>query len=55
VVEVIGAALLAKASGLGHRRIAAALGVPATTVRRWLRRFSRRAAELWALGTQIAH
>lgn len=55
VVEVIGAALLAKASGLGHRRIATALGVPATTVRGWLRRFSRRAAELWALAAQIAH
>jgi hypothetical protein len=54
-VEVIGAALLAKAIGHRHRRIAAALGLPATTVRGWLRRFSRRAAELWALAAQLAH
>ena len=55
LVEIIGAALLAKATGLGHRRIAASLGLPATTVRGWLRRFSRRAAELWALAAQLAH
>jgi hypothetical protein len=35
--EVIGAALLAKASGAGHRTIAAELGRPPATVRRWLR------------------
>ena len=34
---VIGAALLAKMSGHGHRRIAADLNRPAFTVRRWLR------------------
>lgn len=55
LVEVIGAALLAKAVGTGHRRIAATLGLPATTVRGWLRRFKRRAAELWALAAQLAH
>ncbi len=33
MVEVIGAALLAKVAGLGHRRIAGALGLAATTVR----------------------
>jgi transposase-like protein len=55
LVEVIGAALLAKAAGLGHRRIAAALGLPATTVRGWLRRFRQRAEELWALAAQMAH
>ena len=54
-VEVIGAALLARATGLGHRRIASALGLPATTVRGWLRRFNRRAADLWALAAQLAH
>ncbi len=43
--EVIGAALVAKASGVGHRRIAAAAGVPEATVRGWLRRFTARA---WA-------
>jgi len=35
--EVIGAALLAKAHGAGHRRIAADLARPPSTVRRWLR------------------
>lgn len=37
-VTVIGAALLAKASGRGHRPIAAELGVPESTVRDWLHR-----------------
>jgi transposase-like protein len=55
LVEVIGAALLAMATGQGHRRIAAALGLPATTVRGWLRRFSRRAAGLRALAAQLAN
>jgi hypothetical protein len=35
---VIGAALLAKAGGAGHRRIAEQLELPASTVRGWLRR-----------------
>ena len=43
LVTVIGAALAAKAAGLGHRRIAAWLGRPAETVRGWLRRFAARA------------
>ena len=55
LVEIIGAALLARATGMGHRRIAAALGRPATTVRGWLRRFSWRAAELRTLAAQLAH
>jgi hypothetical protein len=38
-VEVIGAALVAQAQGVGYRRIAERLGVPAETVRGWLRRF----------------
>ena len=37
-VCVVGAALLAKAEGRGHRPIAAELGVPESTVRGWLRR-----------------
>jgi hypothetical protein len=37
-IEVIGAALLAKAQGQGYRRIARDLQRPASTVRRWLRR-----------------
>jgi hypothetical protein len=40
--EVIGAALTARAAGLGHRRIAVWLGVPAGTVRCWLRRWGTR-------------
>jgi hypothetical protein len=39
---VIGAALVAKAAGVGHRRIASALRRPAETVRGWLRRFADR-------------
>lgn len=38
MVTVIGAALLAKAGGRGHRKIAAAVGRPDATVRGWLRR-----------------
>ena len=45
--EVIGAALLDKAGGAGHRTIAARLGRPAGTVRGWLR-FARRAETLRA-------
>jgi hypothetical protein len=41
-VVVIGAALAAKASGVGHRLIAARLGRPPATVRGWLRRFAGR-------------
>jgi hypothetical protein len=41
-VEVIGAALTARSGGWGHRPIGARLGVPATTVRGWLRRMATR-------------
>lgn len=41
--DVIGEALLCKANGLGHRRIAARLHRPPATVRGWLRAFARRA------------
>jgi hypothetical protein len=37
-VTVIGAALVAKADGAGHRRAAERVGRPAGTVRGWLRR-----------------
>jgi transposase-like protein len=40
-IAVIGEALAAKAAGIGHRVIAKRLGVPAETVRGWLRRFAR--------------
>lgn len=36
--QVIGTALASKARGDGHRTIAAQLGRPVSTVRRWLRR-----------------
>jgi len=39
---VIWAALVARAAGRGHRAIAALVGVPASTVRGWLRRMSAR-------------
>jgi hypothetical protein len=37
-VEVIGRALALAANGVDHRRIAAELGLPESTVRNWLRR-----------------
>ncbi len=44
--EVIGNALAAKAAtGAGHRSIAASLGRPVSTVRRWLRRAPERHAQ----------
>ena len=46
--EVIGAALVAKAKGAGHRRIARGLGRPAETVRGWLRAFAARVGVLRA-------
>jgi len=42
LVSLIGWALEAKAAGQGHRTIAETLGVPAATVRGWLRRAAER-------------
>jgi hypothetical protein len=42
-VVVIGAAIVASLAGWGYRRIARRCGVPADTVRGWLRRFGERA------------
>jgi len=53
-IEVIGAALVAKHAGQGHRRIGASIGVPASTVRGWLRRFAYRAEGLRTLATVMA-
>jgi hypothetical protein len=49
--ERIWAALSARATGSGHRRIGVALGVPAATVRGWLRRAAQRleAMRAWFL------
>lgn len=48
--EVIGAALRAKAQGVGHRTIAARLDRPPGTVRGWLRAFARRTQSLSGCG-----
>ena len=48
---VIGAALAAKAVGLGHRRIAARLDRAPATVRGWLRRFAARVEAVRAVFT----
>ena len=54
--ERIWAALAARAEGAGHRRIAASLAIPATTVRGWLRRAGSRleAIRVWFLGVAVA-
>ncbi len=52
--EQIWMALAARALGVGHRRIAAGLNVPATTVRGWLRRASGRLEAIRARFIQMA-
>jgi hypothetical protein len=54
-VAVIGSALLAKATGAGHRAIAAAVDRPASTVRGWLRRFTVRVEAVRVLFTGLLH
>ena len=54
-VVVIGAALVAKAVGHGHRRIAIELGRLAPTVRNWLRRFAAAAEAIRSFFTVLAH
>jgi transposase len=53
-VAVIGEAIEANVAGEGCRRIASRLGVPADTVRGWLRRFVGRAEQVRALFTRCA-
>jgi hypothetical protein len=53
-VVVIGEAIEAGVAGEGCRRIASRLGVPADTVRGWLRRFVGRAELIRALFTRCA-
>ncbi len=53
-VAVIGAAIEAMVAGQGYRRIAGRLGVPADTVRGWLRRFAERAELVRAHFTRCA-
>jgi hypothetical protein len=54
-VSVIGAALLAKAAGQGHRPIALSLGRPVSTVRGWLRRFTAHAERIRVRFTTLLH
>jgi hypothetical protein len=53
--ERIWAALTARAEGGGHRRIAVSLGIPAATVRGWLRRAAERLEVIrsWFLGLAV--
>ena len=53
-VVVIGAAIAANVAGDGYRPIARGLGVPADTVRGWLRRFAERAGLVRAHFTRCA-
>ena len=53
-VAAIGAAIEASVAGEGQRPIAARLGVPAGTVRGWLRRFAGRAELIRVLFTRCA-
>jgi hypothetical protein len=54
--ERIWAALTARADGSGHRRIGADPGVPAATVRGWLRRAAQRLEQMrvWFLTVAVA-
>jgi hypothetical protein len=52
--RVIGAAVTAAARGRGHRRVAAELGVPESTVRGWLGRFAARAGQVREIFTRLA-
>jgi len=54
LAEWIWAALLAKAGGSGHRPIARRLGVPASTVRGWLRRAGERLEPMRAWFVSVA-
>lgn len=52
-VEVIGAALVLKATGRGHRPIAVGLGRAVSTVRGWLRALARQAERVRAVFTGL--
>jgi hypothetical protein len=54
-VEVIGAALLARARGWGYRRVAARVGRPVSTVRGWLGRVTANAERIFAAFVGLAH
>lgn len=52
-MDVIGAALRAKAAGAGHRQIAQRLDCPVSTVRGWLRAFGRNAETVRSIFTVL--
>jgi hypothetical protein len=54
-VDVIGAALVDRAQGLGYRRIAGRVGRSVTTVRGWLSRVSGNAGRLRVAFTLLWH
>jgi hypothetical protein len=54
-IDVVGQALLARATGHGYRTISADLNVPADTVRGWVRRATGRAEWLRVEGLTTAH
>jgi hypothetical protein len=54
-VAVIGRALMLAAGGVGHRRVAARVGRPVSTVRGWLRRFRAGAERVAMHFTVWAH
>lgn len=54
-VGVIGAAMVAAAAGVGHRRLAVMAGVPVSTARGWLRRFAENAERVRVWFTVLAH
>ena len=54
-VEWIGAAFVARAAGVGHRRIGSRLGVPAATVRGWLRVMADRLERVRTTLLVLAH
>jgi Helix-turn-helix domain len=55
VVDAVGCALGMAADGRGYRPVAAALGVPCSTVRAWVRRLRARADALrgWFVGLAV--
>jgi hypothetical protein len=52
--DVIGAAVTARVSGAGHRRVGQLLGVAAATVRGWLRRLAGRGEPTRVFLLQVA-
>jgi len=54
-VEVIGAALLARARGWGYRRMAALVGRPVSTVRGWVGRVAANAERIFLAFMGLVH